>query len=56
MGLPDSYILPANPVDALSLCGDCVPVVHYLARWVLEPPLDRAVAEASTPTTAVEAG
>ena len=60
MGLPDSYILPAKPVDALSLCGDgvVVPVVHHLARWVFEPLLDRAVAKASTAsqTAAVEAG
>jgi DNA (cytosine-5)-methyltransferase 1 len=39
MGLPDSYILPVKPVDALSLCGDgvVVPVVRWLAAHVLEP-------------------
>jgi DNA (cytosine-5)-methyltransferase 1 len=39
MGLPDSYILPADPTEALSLCGDgvVVPVVRFLAERVIEP-------------------
>jgi hypothetical protein len=42
MGLPDSYILPSNPLEALSLCGDgvVVPIVRFLVGRVLEPCLD----------------
>jgi DNA (cytosine-5)-methyltransferase 1 len=41
MGLSDAYVLPANPIEALSLVGDgvVVPVVRHLAEHVLEPPL-----------------
>ncbi|WP_294538482.1 DNA cytosine methyltransferase [uncultured Rhodoblastus sp.] len=39
MGLPDSYLLPANAGKAYKLCGDglCVPVVRHLAAHLLEP-------------------
>lgn len=39
MGLPDSYILPANYNEAYHLAGDgvAVPVVRFLAEHVLEP-------------------
>jgi DNA (cytosine-5)-methyltransferase 1 len=39
MGLPDSYVLPAKPIEALDLCGDgvCVPVVRFLVERVIEP-------------------
>jgi DNA (cytosine-5)-methyltransferase 1 len=42
MGLPDSYVLPANPIEALSLVGDgvVVPVVRHLAEHILEPLLE----------------
>jgi DNA (cytosine-5)-methyltransferase 1 len=58
MGLPDSYILPSNPIDALSLVGDgvCVPVVRFLAERVIEPLLANAVVEAQgSSRTAVSA-
>jgi DNA (cytosine-5)-methyltransferase 1 len=44
MGIPDSYILPRNPLDALSLAGDgvAVPVVRHIAEHILEPVLDAA--------------
>ena len=49
MGLPDSYILPGKPIEALDLCGDgvCVPVVRWLAQHVLEPVLGADVPVAS---------
>lgn len=39
MGLPDSYILPANYNEAYHLTGDgvVVPVVRHLAKSLLEP-------------------
>lgn len=39
MGLPDSYLLPANYNDAYHLAGDgvAVPVVRFLADKLLEP-------------------
>jgi DNA (cytosine-5)-methyltransferase 1 len=39
MGLPDSYILPANYNEAYRLMGDgvVVPVVRHLSRYLLEP-------------------
>lgn len=39
MGLPDSYLLPANYNDAYHLTGDgvVVPVVRHLAAHLLEP-------------------
>lgn len=39
MGLPDSYVLPANYNDAYHLAGDgvVVPVVRFLAGQLLEP-------------------
>lgn len=39
MGLPDSYILPANYNEAYHLAGDgvAVPVVRYIAEHLLEP-------------------
>lgn len=39
MGLPDTYILPANYGDAYHLAGDgvAVPAVRYLAAQLLEP-------------------
>jgi DNA (cytosine-5)-methyltransferase 1 len=39
MGLSETYLLPANPTEALSLVGDgvVVPVVRWLAERVLEP-------------------
>jgi DNA (cytosine-5)-methyltransferase 1 len=42
MGLPDSYVLPKNPIEALDLCGDgvVVPVVRFLAERVLERVVD----------------
>lgn len=41
MGLPEEYALPENANAALKLCGDgvCVPVVRWLAEYVLEPTL-----------------
>lgn len=41
MGIPDSYILPARYNDAYHLAGDgvAVPVVSWLARHLIEPPL-----------------
>jgi DNA (cytosine-5)-methyltransferase 1 len=44
MGLPDSYILPANERDALSLCGDgvCVFVVRFIVAHIIEPALNMA--------------
>jgi DNA (cytosine-5)-methyltransferase 1 len=38
MGLPDSYVLPTNSTEALSLCGDgvVVPVVRFLIEHVIE--------------------
>ncbi len=39
MGLPDSYMLPANYNEAYHLTGDgvAVPVVRYLAQHIIEP-------------------
>lgn len=39
MGLPDSYLLPEKYNDAYHLAGDgvAVPVVRFLARYLLEP-------------------
>jgi DNA (cytosine-5)-methyltransferase 1 len=38
MGIPDSYVLPSDPIEALSLCGDgvVVPVVRFIAETVIE--------------------
>lgn len=47
MGLPDSYRLPKNYNDSYRLAGDgvAVPVVRYIAEYLLEPLLvDRSVA------------
>jgi DNA (cytosine-5)-methyltransferase 1 len=48
MGLPDSYILPANEREAASLAGDgvVVPVVRWLAEQVIEPILAGAAESA----------
>lgn len=45
MGLPDTYQLPANTNEALSLAGDgvAVPVVRHLAERLLEPILAAAL-------------
>lgn len=42
MGLPDSYILPANYNEAYHLAGDgvVVPVVRFLSNHLLEPILE----------------
>src|SRR4029077_15121675 len=42
MGLPDTYDLPANAIEALSLAGDgvAVPAVRFLAEHILEPLAD----------------
>jgi DNA (cytosine-5)-methyltransferase 1 len=47
MGLPNSYQLPANATEALSLAGDgvCVPIVRHLAEHLLEPILAAALQE-----------
>ncbi len=39
MGLPDSYVLPANYNDSYHLAGDglAVPVVSWLERHLLTP-------------------
>jgi len=39
MGLPDSYLLPANYNQAYHLAGDglAVPVVRYLSQHLLLP-------------------
>ncbi|SDP63199.1 DNA (cytosine-5)-methyltransferase 1 [Sulfitobacter litoralis] len=39
MGLRDSYVLPEKASEAYQLTGDgvAVPVVRYLAKWLLEP-------------------
>ena len=39
MGLRDSYVLPEKALEAYQLTGDgvAVPVVRYLAKWLLEP-------------------
>jgi DNA (cytosine-5)-methyltransferase 1 len=39
MGLPDSYQLPGSYSAACHLTGDgvAVPVVRYLAQWLIEP-------------------
>jgi DNA (cytosine-5)-methyltransferase 1 len=44
MGLPDTYKLPANYIEAYDLAGDLlvVPVVRHLAEHVLEPILRAA--------------
>ncbi len=44
MGLPDGYPLPARYNDAYHLTGDgvAVPVVRWIAEWILEPMLDRS--------------
>ncbi len=43
MGLPDSYVLPANYNEAYHLAGDgvAVPVVRFLAENLLEPLVKR---------------
>jgi DNA (cytosine-5)-methyltransferase 1 len=48
MGLPDSYVLPDNALQALALCGDgvVVPVVRFLVERVIEPLLHATPAEA----------
>jgi DNA (cytosine-5)-methyltransferase 1 len=42
MGLPASYVLPSDPIDALDLCGDgvCVDVVRFIAEHIVEPLLE----------------
>jgi DNA (cytosine-5)-methyltransferase 1 len=41
MGLPDAYVLPRDPIDALSLMGDgVVAPVRFLAERVIESLLD----------------
>jgi DNA (cytosine-5)-methyltransferase 1 len=47
MGMPEDYVLPSDPTEALSLCGDgvVVPVVRFLAERVIEPLLDVACIE-----------
>jgi DNA (cytosine-5)-methyltransferase 1 len=42
MGLPETFVLPNDPIFALSMLGDGVvaPVVRWLAERVLEPLLD----------------
>lgn len=42
MGLPDTYVLPANYNEAYHLTGDgvVVPVVRHLAQHIFEPILD----------------
>jgi len=44
MGLPDTYELPKNYTDAYHLAGDgvAVPVVRFLAEYILEPLLAAA--------------
>ena len=39
MGLPDSYVLPDEPIEALDLYSDgvCIPVVRFLVDNVIEP-------------------
>jgi DNA (cytosine-5)-methyltransferase 1 len=46
MGLPESYLLPANATKAYKLCGDglCVPVIRHLAEHLLQPLLRAAPA------------
>ncbi|AJX31624.1 DNA cytosine methyltransferase [Burkholderia oklahomensis] len=46
MGLPDTYLLPANYNDAYHLAGDgvVVPVVRFLAEHILEPLLSATLA------------
>jgi DNA (cytosine-5)-methyltransferase 1 len=41
MGIPDSYLLPANVGEARSLCGDgvAVPVVRFIVERIVEPAL-----------------
>lgn len=41
MGLPEDYVLPARYHDAYHLTGDgvAVPVVAWIARWIIEPAL-----------------
>lgn len=48
MGLSDEYELPANPNEAFQLSGDgvAVPVVEFLAQYVLKPALTRTGDEA----------
>jgi DNA (cytosine-5)-methyltransferase 1 len=48
MGLPDSYLLPANATKAYKLCGDglCVPVIRHLAQHLLHPLLRAASSQA----------
>jgi hypothetical protein len=58
MGLPDSYVLPSDPIEALSLCGDgvAVPVVRFLVERIIEPALaDPAQDAQGSPRTAVSA-
>jgi DNA (cytosine-5)-methyltransferase 1 len=44
MSIPETYRMPSDPIEALSLCGDgvVVPVVRFLAERVLEPLLAAA--------------
>jgi DNA (cytosine-5)-methyltransferase 1 len=53
MGLPDSYVLPENPIGALDLCGDgvVVPVVRHIAEHVIEPLLAGAASRAVVAAT-----
>jgi DNA polymerase bacteriophage-type len=39
MGLPDSYVLPTDPLGALSIAGDAVvvDVVRFIAEHIVEP-------------------
>jgi DNA (cytosine-5)-methyltransferase 1 len=48
MGLPESYILPANATKAYRLSGDglCVPAVRHLAEQLLRPLLRAVTADA----------
>ncbi len=49
MGLSDEYILPKAATGALHVVGDgvAVPAVRYLALHLLEPLLQRQVAQAA---------
>ncbi|WP_275099854.1 DNA cytosine methyltransferase [Sedimenticola hydrogenitrophicus] len=48
MGLPDTYLLPKNYNEAYHLAGDgvAVPVVRFLAEYILEPMLSAALTAA----------
>jgi DNA (cytosine-5)-methyltransferase 1 len=50
MGLPENYLLPPKYNEAYHLAGDgvVIPVVRYIAEYIIEPILERNFAEQAT--------